>query len=165
MLIRPRGYTELISSDRAFAPSTARHINRFHLFFEMLALLTFIPEFDCIRNVEQCSTNSPFTRIQLSIDAVTADSHTDAALGRFFLGLTALRFFAVVRHWKQMWISNAFRAVGWERWLLGQSDELGDFDSVSPGDAQVKQSKKTDVSSFWYARCACMNREAKSNHA
>lgn len=145
VLIRPKGYMELISSDRAFAPSTARHINRFHLFFEVLALFTFIPEFNCIRNVEGCSTSSDYTRIQLSIDAVAGDSHTSAAKGRFFLGLTALRFFAVVRHWKQMWISNAFRAVGWERWLLGQGDEPAEFDSVSPTDSQVKQLKKTDV--------------------
>ena len=111
-LIRPSGYFELIESDKAYAPSTARHINRFHLVFEALGLLTFVPEFRCaIEGDNVCNRSTTFSRVRASTDAVLGDTHADAARGQFLLGLTALRFFGVVRHWKQMWINNTFRAV------------------------------------------------------
>jgi hypothetical protein len=148
-LIRPSGYADLMVSDRAFAPSTARHINTFHLCFEFLALLTFVPEVACIANFEQCSQDGRFTRFDASLDAVVGHDHAHAAVrGRFILGITALRFFAVVRHWKQMWINNVFRSIGWERWFLGTPNEPADFDSASPGDNQSIQNKKNDVSEW-----------------
>jgi hypothetical protein len=110
-LIRPAGYMKLIESDKAFAPSTARYINRFHLIFETFGLLTFFPEFRCLLQEDVCNRNSLFSRVRASTDAVLGDTHADSARGRFLLGITALRFFGVVRHWKQMWITNTFRAV------------------------------------------------------
>jgi hypothetical protein len=111
MLIRPSGYVKLIESDKAFAPSTARYINRFHLVFEFFGLLTFLPEFRCLVQEDVCYRDSRFSRVRASTDAVLGDTHAAAARGRFLLGITALRFFGVVRHWKQMWIQNTFRPV------------------------------------------------------
>ena len=94
-------------------------------------------------------TTSPPTATPLLAcpDSVVGETHAQAAQGRFILGITALRFFAVVRHWKQMWINNALRPVGWERWLLGKPEEFADFDSLSPplDDNQINHHKKTDV--------------------
>ena len=111
-LIRPPGYFDLIESDKAYAPSTMRHINRFHLVFEAFALLTFVPEFRCALDGDNvCNRSQLLSRVRASTDAVLGDTHAAAARGHFILGLTALRFFGVVRHWKQMWINNTFRAV------------------------------------------------------
>jgi hypothetical protein len=133
MLIRPKGYGDLIQSDKAFAPSTARHINRFHLVFEIIALLTFIPELTCTRNIEMCMSGSIFSRVQASLYATLGSSSAEAAKGRFILGLTALRCFGLVRHWKQMWINKTFHPVqgAWadrqdhKKWLEASSRSIG----------------------------------------
>lgn len=119
-VIRPSNYSALIESDKAFAPSTARYINRFHLFFEMLALLTYVPEFSCVAT-SVCTRNEYFSRVSASWKAVLGPTHGDSALGRLLMGLTSLRFFGVIRHWKQMWISSTFKAgrrYGIEKWLF-----------------------------------------------
>ena len=96
-------------SDKAFAPSTARHISTFHIFFEAIALATFIPEFRRVMGENEYSRASSWSRISSSLDAILGPTHMDVARGRLLLGITALRFFGVVRHWKQMWISKTFR--------------------------------------------------------
>ena len=108
-LIRPSNYSALMTSDKAFAPSTARHISTFHLFFEGIALATFIPEFRCGLDEAHCSQNTNFSKISGSLHAIVGPTRMDIALGRLSLGITALRFFGVVRHWKQMFISKTFR--------------------------------------------------------
>jgi hypothetical protein len=45
IFIRPRSYHHLIVSEDCYASSTARFIDYFHLIFEAIALLIFIPEF------------------------------------------------------------------------------------------------------------------------
>jgi hypothetical protein len=101
-----------MESDKAFAPSTARHINTFHIFFEGLALATFLPEFWCITDQDGVySGNAMFSRVRSSLDAILGENEADILKGRFHLGLTALRFFGVVRHWKQMWINKTFHAI------------------------------------------------------
>ena len=130
VLIRPKGYSVLIESDKAFAPSTARHINLFHLVFETLALATFVPEFQCVGD-DFCQRQTVFSRAQASMDSILGATHADAARGRFLLGLTVLRMFSVVRHWKQMWIGNTSRPIqraGIEKWLFPKG--AGADDSV-----------------------------------
>lgn len=107
-LIRPADYNDLIESEQAYAPSTARHINLFHLVFESIALLLFIPEFDCLTDPERCGRSVPFSGLWASVHAVDGSDSSRAALGRLCLGLTSLRLFGLVRHWKQMWINNTF---------------------------------------------------------
>jgi hypothetical protein len=165
VIIRPKNYSELITSDKAFAPSVARHINRFHLIFEFLALLTFIPEFNCVVNTSVCDRRSNnLDRVKASLDAILGSTHAEAARGRFLLSITALRFFGVVRHWKQMWINNTFRPMkreGVEKWLFrqdlsfrqsGRSDSTGTSKSSS---LKKVHNKKKEVSvSIWTSSSA-----------
>ena len=106
-LIRPEDYFELIESDKAYAPSTSRNINSYHLFFEFLSLMLFIPEFRCQMS-ENCQ-KVPFSAIWASIHSVFGPTRALSALGRFCIGLRSLRIFGLVRHWKKMWINNTFR--------------------------------------------------------
>ena len=108
-LIRPVDYHELINSDKAFAPATARHINSFHLFFESLSLLLFIPQLPCVFR-GQCGDDIYFSAIWASIHSVTDINGTSAAFARSRLGLTFLKAFGLFRHWKQMWINRTFES-------------------------------------------------------
>lgn len=148
VIIRPGGYSKLIQSDRAFAPSTARHISSFHMFFEAIALLTYIPEFRCLVPHDVCYRDSIFSRVGSSLDAVLGQSPAECARGRFFLGLTALRLFGLIRHWKQMFINNTFRPVepqGIEKWLIPTGKDQGDsIRSVRKRNSH----KKNDVSNI-----------------
>ena len=144
LIVRPKGYSELIQSDRAFAPSTARHINRFHMIFEIIALMTYIPEFKCIRS-DICDRDSAFSRVSASLGVVIGESHAVSARSRFLLGLTALRLFGPIRHWKQMFINNTFRSKqpeGIEKWLIpGTHEDRESARSLRQRD----KSKKNDV--------------------
>eukprot|EP00980_Cylindrotheca_fusiformis_P021686 scaffold8529_cov137-Cylindrotheca_fusiformis.AAC.16 len=121
ILIRPKGYSHLMESDKAFAPSTARHISTFHIFFEGIALVTFIPEFWClVDETESCYRGQWYSRLTASEDAILGEDSTTVVLGRFMMGLTALRFFGVVRHWKQMWINSTFHASDQDRQARNQ---------------------------------------------
>lgn len=146
VIIRPKGYYQLIQSDRAFAPSTARYINRFHLIFEGIALITYIPEFRCLAPYDICRRDSVFSRVRASMDAVIGETHADSARGRVLLGLTALRLFGLIRHWKQMFINNTFQSSklkGIEKWLIPRP--TGNGDSISSERKRVS-TKKTEVS-------------------
>ena len=148
MIIRPNNYYKLIKSDKAFAPSTARYISSFHLFFETIALLTYIPEFRCAGNPESCTRGKFLSRVTASADAILGPTHGDAAWGRFILGLSSLRFFGVIRHWKQMWINNTFHPIkreGIEKWLFPREKEVQDAERVRPIGNRMRR-KKRDVS-------------------
>jgi hypothetical protein len=122
-LIRPSDYNEMIASDKAFAPSTARHINSFHLFFESLSLLLFIPNLPCVFQ-RKCADDVYFSAVWASTRAVTDKNGAIAAFARFCLGLNFLKAFGLFRHWKQMWINRTFERgkttsckssfVGWD---------------------------------------------------
>ena len=105
-LIRPSTYLDLVVSDKAFAPTTARHINRYHLVCESLALLLYIPDVSC--TVSKSCTSIKYIGALAPLWAITSLSAWKAAAGRFLLGLTFLRAFGLVRHWKQMWINHTF---------------------------------------------------------
>ena len=107
-LIRPDNFRQLKASDRAYAPSTARSLDTFHLCFESAALLLFIPQFPCIHDRDRCGDDTFFGNIYASILASTSAELYQAVGGRLILGLTFLRVFGLVRHWKQMWLSNVF---------------------------------------------------------
>jgi hypothetical protein len=143
IIIRPKGYADLIESDRAFAPSTARHINQFHMFFEVIALVTFLPEFQCIDPNKTCRQNSVFSSVGSSLDAIIGETHAISARGRFLMGLTVLRLFGLIRHWKQMFINNTFRPTkreGIEKWLISPGKGTGDSMST-----RKRSSKRNEV--------------------
>lgn len=127
-LVRPPDYAELIDSDQAYAPSTARHINVYHLVSETIALLLFIPEFKCLYK-DQCGELVTFSGLWASVGSVDGSHSGHAALSRLCLGLNSLRLFGLVRHWKQMWINNTFtdesRSNLVRRFLLYEYDEKG----------------------------------------
>ena len=139
LIVRPKGYSELIQSDKAFSPSTARHISRFHIIFESIALVTYIPEFRCIGS-EFCEMDSVFSRVSSSIDYITGGSQGISARGRFLLGLTVLRLFGPIRHWKQMFINENLRPSQSEG-LRGE-DPRDSFTSVNDVGHPIK---KNDV--------------------
>lgn len=106
-MIRPSNYLSLIETDKAYAPHTARNINKFHLGFEMIALLLFVPSIICIMT-DYCEDRIWFNGVEAAMSAVKSDNVWRAALGRLNLNLTFLRSFGLVRHWKQMWIAHTF---------------------------------------------------------
>lgn len=107
-LIRPSNYHQLHLSEKAYSPTVARHINTFHLITETIALLLFVPEFDCLATRE-CGKRIPFGGIDAALRAIFGPTRAEGALGRFSIGLTALRMVGLVRHWKIMWINRTFR--------------------------------------------------------
>lgn len=112
ILIRPLDYYTLMDSDKAFSPSTARHISFFHIFFEAIALATFLPELWCtIRHSEVCDKQSVFSRSRSTMDAVLGHSPSSVMFGRTLMGITAFRFFGLVRHWKQALINESYQTV------------------------------------------------------
>ncbi len=148
IIVRPKGYFELIQSDRAFAPSTARYINWFHLIFESIALITYIPEFRCLAPYDICRRDTIFSRISSSLDAVVGVSNADSARGRFVLGLTALRLFGLFRHWRQMFINNTFRLAkreGLDKWLIPRATDHGDSISTTRKRSSTKKNEVRSV--------------------
>ena len=107
-LIRPQEYHAVMQSDKAFAPTTARHINTFHLVMESLALIIFAPSFRCIFDREKCGIDVIGTGIRACMDALAGNDYAASSLGRFLIGLHFLRAFGLVRHWKQVWLKNTF---------------------------------------------------------
>lgn len=106
-LIRPDNYGQLVNSDKAYAPSTARHINSFHMIFEAIALLLFIPQFDCLLTKE-CGKRILFSGVDSALNAVLGPTKAKSVFGRFVIGLSALRIFGLIRHWKNMWINRTY---------------------------------------------------------
>lgn len=108
-LIRPPGYNALVESEKAYWPATARYISHFHLVFESVALILFIPQIPCLL-IGRCG--DPIRAIssleQACVLAVLGTSNGAVAIGRFIIGLNSLRTFGLIRHWKQMWIKNVF---------------------------------------------------------
>ena len=125
IMIRPKDYWQLIRSDKAYKPSTARYINQLYVVGEAIALVTYIPEIVCIKNTtEVCLGSGFFGRFTLehaSAAAVLGPTRLNSLLGRIVLGSMALRFFGVIRHWKQMLINQTFcptKREGIEKWVI-----------------------------------------------
>jgi hypothetical protein len=119
VFIRPSGYSALIHSEKAYAPSTARYINRFHLAMELIALLFYIPEILCIfKGGNSCSYASTLNLMNATFLVSLAQSNTILSLnsyprkavfvGNCILATLRLRVFGIVRFWKRMWINRSF---------------------------------------------------------
>lgn len=115
--IRPADFLDLIASDKAYAPSTTRFINAYHLFFEVISLALFVPNFICLHK-GNCGARVPFSGLDSSLSAVLGPTKWDSVLGRLFIGFRTLRIFGLVRHWKKMWINNTFRDVRLQRGIF-----------------------------------------------
>lgn len=130
VFIRPDGYRRLIVAEKAFSPQTVRYISGFHFMVELFSLLLFISEFHCLFTRDSCSLRSPFSFYNAALKAVTGPTRLDSALGRFYFALIRLRIFGVVRHWKNMWITNTF--------LMGRKRDAGWLSSIFPQRARIK---------------------------
>jgi hypothetical protein len=101
-------------SEKAFAPSTVRYINFFHLLVESLSLAVFIPEFLCLWTTEYtCGDRPAFSFFNAAYMAVLGPYRSDAFFGRAYMALIRLRVFGLGRHWKKMWINNTFVLGHW----------------------------------------------------
>ena len=132
-------------SDKAFAPSTARYINGFHLVTETIALCLFIPEFDCL-STKICGKRVSFSGVDGALSAVFGPTRARGALGRLCIGLTSLRIVGLVRHWKIMWIKRTFQdnnvAIGGKPELV----ETMQLDSVTNKSELIRRRSKDPVS-------------------
>lgn len=150
ILIRPRDYSNLMDSDKAFTPSTARHISFFHIFYESIALASFVPEMWChFQTAEMCHKNCMFSRSHSSLQAVLGRSPRAVLFGRFMMSITTFRFFGVVRHWKQALINETYQVVtesnGRKRLLRASTnDSISTYSSALSRKKEGKK-KKVDV--------------------
>jgi hypothetical protein len=140
VLIRPSDYGRLVQSDKAYTPSTARYINQMYIIGEAVALATFLPEIGCLQDSNNVCANrsffGPVTQVTATVLAVLGPTQIKSVYGRLFMGLMALRFFGVIRHWKQMLINQTFHPTkreGLEKWVI-------------PYDPKRWGNKKLDVS-------------------
>jgi hypothetical protein len=108
LFIRPDGYLKSLSTEKAFAFTTRRYINNFHFLIEIFSLMMFVPEFYCLFSSYRCDARIPFSFQSAVLRGVIGPTVLQAFLGRGYLALIRLRVFGVIRHWKNMWITNAF---------------------------------------------------------
>jgi hypothetical protein len=108
LFIRPEGYQILTRSEKAYAPTTARFINTFHLCGETISLAIFTPEFFCLFGSHQCSDRSPFSYSNAAFVAVLGPERVNVFYGKLYIAFMRLRVFGLVRHWKNMWIKKTF---------------------------------------------------------
>jgi hypothetical protein len=113
--VRPDGYHSLCISEKAYAPSTVRYINSFHLFVECISLALFIPEFLCLwTKTYTCGDRPVFSYFNAAYMSILGPNRSNAFFGRAYLALVRLRVFGLVRHWKNMWINNTFVSRRWK---------------------------------------------------
>lgn len=99
--IRPKHFRQLLEKEEAYSPRTVRHINRFHLAFEFIALLSVIPDFLPLFLHKRM--------ICLSFTQAAIAASQGASTGKFILGhlyflLLHLRLFGLIRHKRNHWI-------------------------------------------------------------
>ncbi|KAL3801831.1 hypothetical protein HJC23_001227 [Cyclotella cryptica] len=111
LYIRPSDYFSLIKSEKAYIPSTARHITNFHVWTELIALGFFVPEFVCIFGSTPCGHSTSMSLSDSCIMALYGPGRLQAFYGHAFLCLMKLRLFGLVRHWEKMWVNNIFVRV------------------------------------------------------
>lgn len=142
LIIRPYRYFSIMNTEKAYAPGTARHINTFHLFFELAALICYVPSVYCA--TADCEDRILFNGIGAAIAAIKGSNYYEAALGRFTMGLTFLRCFGLVRHWKQMWIVHTYDGTEKSQAYFVRKMLLLDQESDERNTKRMLMRKKTD---------------------
>ncbi|GKY91720.1 hypothetical protein MPSEU_000143800 [Mayamaea pseudoterrestris] len=114
IFIRPDGFNNLILSDKAYSPTTIRYISWFHLSIELISMLLFIPEFICVLpNQFSCSQALPFSLHRALLRGIIGPTRLQAFFGHAYIALVRLRVFGLIRHWRNMWITNTFVTMKW----------------------------------------------------
>ena len=138
VFIRPDEYKALVVSEKAFAPTTVRYISGTHFLVEFASLLIFIPEFMCLFSTSSCSESFPFSFHRATVLSIVGPNSLELFYGRLYHALVRLRLFGIVRHWKNMWVTNTYSAIP-ERTRLG-----GDlFHNLVPGARQKPLQRKS----------------------
>lgn len=115
LFVRPDGYFALLSSEKAFTVDTVRYLSCFHLVVETISLLLFIPEFYCILDsATSCDDRLPFSFYNAALMGVIGPTRLNVFYGRAYFALVRLRVVGMVRHWKNMWVSNTFITMKWK---------------------------------------------------
>ena len=101
-----------------------------HLIVEVISLIFFIPEFQCLFQSDlTCDGRPKFSFLNATLLAVTSDSRRRALAGRAFFACIRLRVFGLVRHWKNSWINKNFLKrrgqQGWDNTLEHKIDATG----------------------------------------
>jgi hypothetical protein len=142
VFILPDGFKNLIVSDKAYAPTTVRYINAFHVFVESLSLIIFISEWYCLVSTYQCDDRLRFSLHNAVLLSVTGPTRLDSFYGKAFLALIRLRVFGLVRHWRNMWITNTFINMKWK------STPTGIVSNFIPQERSYRSSAEHKSSSF-----------------
>lgn len=98
--IRPDNYRALLQSDKAYAPSTVRYINNFHIIFELVALFFVIPDFLPLFGYDIVHVTFP----EGAINATGRRNEGDLIAGKLYFLLLHLRIFGLIRHLRNHWI-------------------------------------------------------------
>ena len=152
VLIRPADYHQLIRSDKAYRPSTARYINSIYLAGEIFALILYIPEMICFYEPDFCIANPWLLTLMLTraaVNSVIGPTLMITLYGQLVLGLMAFRLFGVIRHWQRMLIQEIFNPTqqqGIEKWFISR-------EMVLQRQRRKLMKKKQDVSLERRARC------------
>ena len=106
---RPEGWYDLVRSDKAYTPHTARFISGVHLFVESISLLLFVPVFHCVFTGQHtCSSRTSFSFFEARLIAVSGRV-SQAFVWRLLQGIQRWRVFGLVRLWRNAWINRAFK--------------------------------------------------------
>ena len=103
LFVRPDDYSMLLKGMEAYNPKTVHYINRFHLFFEIFALMWVIPDFLPIFGV-----NPIMNTVKASVFAAVGDSMYNYIWGHCFFVASRLRLFSLVRHKRNHWINALY---------------------------------------------------------
>jgi len=151
VIIRPGGYSVLVKSEKAYFPSTARYINGFHLFAEISSLVLFAPELRCLSS-SRCGEANTYSLLQSSVMALVGPTRTDSFVGRLYFIIIRLRIFALVRHWKKMWLNHTFtedmKQVGFLKGMLLPGTNDDERPEPPPKTKKKTQKKKKDDDYF-----------------
>ena len=114
VFIRPDGFSHLVATEKAYSPTTIRYINWLHLYVEIISLLCFIPEFLCVCTSKyDCDDAIGFSFHNAVLFTVIGPTRLQAFYGHAYFALVRLRVFGVVRHWRNMWVTNTFIKMRW----------------------------------------------------
>lgn len=144
VFILPDGFRNLIVSDKAYAPTTVRFINSFHVCVESLSLIIFMPEWYCLISTYQCDDRLRFSFHNAVLMSVTGPTRLDSFYGKAFMALIRLRVFGLVRHWRNMWITNTFINMKWKSTPSGIVSNFIPQQRSYRAPAERKSSKKSD---------------------
>ncbi len=103
LFLRPDDYNQLLKGSDAYSPRTVHYINRFHLFFESLALIFAMWDFFSIFGVKP-----RIDSIKACVYATVGESLGLYILGYLYFFITRFRLFCLIRHKRNHWLNALY---------------------------------------------------------